>query len=219
MEKPVIGKSVCRKWILPVLAVLLLIAALIIWQRKKQETEYSIIQAIIEELPYYQDGGMYCFYYGFDQYISERTYKENMLLFPVSQYDGKEYEEVLKTVRLQISKRTIEQEPFFENTADADSKDRYDVSVRIEITAESLADGNELSVVGGGFFETNYCSNNFEECRLWNGIDPASANSYSDHNIKQEYSAVQLLEYYRQGLELQSRLVGLYCERQGEHGR
>ena len=82
-----------------------------------------------------------------------------------------------------------------------------------------MADGNELSVVGGGFFETNYCSNNFEECRLWNGIDPASANSYSDHNIKQEYSAVQLLEYYRQGLELQSRLVGLYCERQGEHGR
>ena len=96
---------------------------------------------------------MYCFYYGFDQYISERTYKENMLLFPVSQYDGKEYEEVLKTVRLQISKRTIEQEPFFENTADADSKERYDVSVRIEITAESLADGNELSVVGGGFLK------------------------------------------------------------------
>ncbi len=108
MEKVFAG----GEWILPVLAVLLLIAALIIWQRKKQETEYTIIQAIIEELPYYQDGGMYCFYYGFDQYISERTYKENMLLFPVSQYDGKEYEEVLKTVRLQISKRTIEQEPF-----------------------------------------------------------------------------------------------------------
>lgn len=35
------------------------------------------------------------------------------------------------------------------------------------------------------------------------GIDPASANSYSDHNIKQEYSAAQLLEDYRQGLELE----------------
>lgn len=88
-----------------------------------------------------------------------------------------------------------------------------------EITAESLVDGNEVSVFGGGFFETNYCSNNFKECRLWNGIDPASANSYSDQNIKQEYSAAQLLEYYRQGLELQSRLVELYRERQGEDGR
>ena len=64
-----------------------------------------------------------------------------------------------------------------------------------------------------------YCSNNFEECRLWNGIDLVSANSYSDQNIKQEYSAAQLLEYYRQGLELQSRLVELYYERQGEDGR
>ena len=68
-------------------------------------------------------------------------------------------------------------------------------------------------------FETNYCSNNFEECRLWNGIDPTSANIYFDHNIKQEYNAVQLLEYYRQGLELQSRLVELYYKRQGKDGR
>ncbi|HBA69335.1 MAG TPA: hypothetical protein DCZ40_08260 [Lachnospiraceae bacterium] len=162
-----------------------------------------------------QDGGMYCFYYGFDQYISERTCKENMMLFPVNQYAEKEYKNVLKTVRLQICKRNIKQEPLFENMSDADSKDHYDVSVCIEITAESLDDGKELSVFDGGFFETNYCSNNFEECRLWNGIDPASANSYSDYNIKQEYSTEQLLEYYRQGLELQSRLVELYRERQG----
>ena len=260
MEKTIIGKSVCRKWIFPILAALLLIEVLIIWQYKKRETEYSSIQAIIEELPDYQyeleswgyrvsvlpkmtrepdnaglmryywksagpvlileeqNGGMYCFYYGFDQYISERTYKENMMLFPVSQYDEKEYEDIQKTVRLQICKKDIRQEPLFENTADADSKARYDVSVCIEITAESLTDGNELSVFGGGVFETNYCSNNFEECRLWNGIDPESANSYSDYNIKREYSAAQLLEYYRQGLELQSRLIELYRERQGEDG-
>ena len=261
MEKPIIGKSVYKKWIFLILIVLLLITALIIRQHKKQDTEYSIIQAIIEELPNYQseieswgykvsvlpkmtgepdnaglmryywksvgpvlilenqDGGMYCFFSGFDQYISESTYTENMMLVPVSQYAEKEYEDVLKTVRLQICKRDIKQEPLFENTADADSKDRYDVSVLMEITAESLVDGNEVSVFGGGFFETNYCSNNFEECRLWNGIDPTSANSYSDQNIKQEYSAAQLLEYYRQGLELQSRLVELYHERQGEDGR
>lgn len=257
MEKSVIGKSTWKKWIFPVLTILLLAAAFIIWQRKKQETEYSMIQAVTRELSDYQeemeswgyrvsvlpkmtgepenaglmryylesvgpvliledsDGGMYCFYYGFDQYISERAYEENMMLLPAGQYDEKEYEDVLKTVRLQISKRNIKQEPLFENTADADSKDYYDVSVQIEITAESLADGKEVSVFGGGFFETNYCSNNFEQCRLWNGIDPASANSYSDHHIKQEYSAVQLLKYYRQGLELQSRIAELYYERRG----
>ena len=60
-----------------------------------------------------QNGGMYCFYYGFDQYISEETYTENMQLFPISQYDEKEYEDVLKTVRLQICKRNIKQEPLF----------------------------------------------------------------------------------------------------------
>ena len=261
MEKTITGKSVHRKWIVPVLTVFLLMTVLIIWQCKKQETEYSIIQIIIEELLYYQseieswgyevsvlpkmteepdnaglmryywksagpvliledqDGGMYCFYVGFDQYISESTYIENMMLAPVIQYAEKEYEDVLKTVRLRICKKDIKQEPLFENTADADAKDHYDVSVCIEITAESLADGNEVSVFGGGFFETNYCSNNFEECRLWNGIDPASANRYSDQNIKQEYSAAQLLEYYRQGLKLQSRLSALYRERQGENGR
>lgn len=54
-----------------------------------------------------QDGGMYCFYYGFDQYISERIYTENMQLLPVSQYDEKKYEDVLKTVRLKF-KREVE---------------------------------------------------------------------------------------------------------------
>ena len=250
-------KKIFRKRIFPIIAMLLLVASIfMICQCEMRETEYSVIQAIIDELPDYQNqieswgyqvsvlpkmtdepdnagflryywesagpvliledqnGGIYCFYYGFDQYISERTYQENMMLFPAGQYAEKEYEDVLKTVRLQICKRNLKQEPLFENTADADSKDRYDVSVLIETTAKSLEDGVEVSVFGGGFFETNYCSNNFEECRLWNGIDPASANSYSDDHIKQEYSAVQLLEYYRQGLELQSRLIELYHESQ-----
>ena len=209
------GKGAYRRWVFPVLAVLLLAIIFIVWQRKRQETGYSIIQAVIEEIPDYQDdieswgyrvsvllkmtgepdnaglmryylesagpvliledqdGGMYCFYHGFDQYISERTCKENMMLILASQYAEKEYEDVLKTVRLQLCKRNMKREPLHENTADADSKDYYDVSVLIEITAESLADGKEVSVLGGGYFATNYCSNNFEECRLWNGIDPA----------------------------------------------
>ena len=73
--------------------------------------------------------------------------------------------------------------------------------------------------LGGGYSGTNYCSNNFVECRLWNGIDPESANSYSDHNIKQEYSAAQLLEYYRKGLEIQGRLMELYRRRQDDDDR
>lgn len=127
MEKPVIGKNTYRKWIFFALAVLLVVAAFIIWQCKKQETKYSMIQTVIEELPDYQDemeswgyrvsvlqkmtgepenaglmryylesagpvliledqdGGMYCFYYGFDQYISERTYEEDMMLFLAGQ--------------------------------------------------------------------------------------------------------------------------------------
>ena len=103
MDKPVIGKSAYRKWIFPVLAVLLLAAAFTIRQRKKQETEYSVLPKTTEEpenagfMRYYlesvgpvllledQDGGMYCFYYGFDQYISERTYEENRMLFPAGQ--------------------------------------------------------------------------------------------------------------------------------------
>lgn len=258
MKLSAMDNKVFRKWIVSVLLVFLLITLLIIWKYKKKETEYSIIQAVIEEVSTYQDdieswgyhvsvlpkmteepdnagfmryywkadgpvllledqdGGMYCFYYGFDQYIRERTYSENMMLLPVSQYAEKEYEDVQKTIHLQICKGEIKQEPLFENTADAGTKSRYDVTVRIEITAESLTDGNEVSVFGGGFFETNYCSNNFEECRLWNGIDPESANRYSDHHIKQEYGAAQLLEYYRQGLKLQNRLVELYHERKEE---
>lgn len=252
-----VQKNICGKWIFFISVVLLLISIFILRKYKGEETKYSIIQAIIEELPYYQneieswgyqvfilpklteepdntefmryylnsansvlilknqEGGMYCFYYGFDQYTSERTYKENMMLFPVSQYGEKKYEDVLKTVRLQICKRKIKREPLFENTANMDSKDYYDMSVHMEISARSLENGDKLSVLDGGFFETNYCSNNFADCRLWNGIDPASANRYSDHKIKQEYSAAQLLEYYREGLKLQNQLLELYHERQG----
>ena len=152
-ENPAIVKKAAWKWIFPVVAVLLLAAVLIIRQYPKRETEYAVIQAVIEGLSDYQDeieswgyqvsvlekmttepeeaqfmryyweaagpvliltdsnGGMYCFYYGFDQYASERTYTENMQLLPASQYDEKEYEDVRKTVLLQICKRDIKQEP------------------------------------------------------------------------------------------------------------
>lgn len=56
-------------------------------------------------------------------------------------------------------------------------------------------------------------------CKKWIIESWGYKVSISDQNIKQEYSASQLLEYYNQGLELQSRLVELYHERQGEDGR
>ena len=208
MERPAMEKRTYRKWIVSVLAAVLLTVVFLVCRWRQQETGYAIIQAIIEGLPDYQDE------------IESWRYRISVLSKMTREPDNAGLMRYyLKTVRLQICKRNIKQEPLFENTADVDSEDYYDVYVLTEITAKSLEEGNEVSVFGGGFFGTNYCSNNFEECRLWNGIDPASANSYSDHNIKQEYSAVQLLEYYRQGLELQNQLVELYHERQDEHDK
>ena len=65
-----------------------------------------------------------------------------------------------------------------------------------------------------GYYETNYCSNNFVDCKWFTGITPEDANRYSDDTIKQEYSAEDLLGFYRQGLKLQEQLMGLYRERQ-----
>ena len=55
MEKAVMKKSAYRKWIVPVLVVFLLVAAFIIRKYKNQETGYSIMQAVIEKLPDYQN--------------------------------------------------------------------------------------------------------------------------------------------------------------------
>lgn len=191
-------KSAYRKWIFPVLMVFLLVVTFIIRKYKKQETEYSIMQAVIEKLPDYQNE------------IEGWGYQVSVL----PKMTGEPERAGLMRYYLESADPVLILED-----QDASSKDRYDVSVLIEITAESLEDGNEVSVIGGGFFETNYCSNNFEECCLWNGIDPTSTNSYFDHNIKQEYSVAQLLGYYRKGLELQKRLIELYRERQEEDGR
>ena len=50
-----IGKRAYKKWIFLILAVLLLAAVSIFFLYREQETAYSIIQAIIEELPNYQN--------------------------------------------------------------------------------------------------------------------------------------------------------------------
>jgi len=161
------------------------------------------------------DGGMYCFYYGFDQYASEITYPETVLTF----YPEKEYVYALKIVRLQIYKNDINRAPLFENTADPDSQSYYDMEVRLYTDFVSSESGEELYVsiddAVHGYFRTRYCSNNFVDCNWYVGIDPASANQYADRNIKEAYSAGELLAHYQQGLELQNRLITLYHERQG----
>lgn len=43
-------------------------------------------------------------------------------------------------------------------------------------------------------------------------VDMEKKSRNEDRAIKQEFSAEQLLRYYRQGLELQDKLVGLYLK-------
>ena len=80
--------------------------------------------------------------------------------------------------------------------------------IRIHITIE---DGEEIWAANEtGYFHTNYCSDNFIDCKYFNGIDPDGANISGDYHIKREYSAEQLLAFYQQGLDLQERLIELY---------
>ena len=43
-------------------------------------------------------------------------------------------------------------------------------------------------------------------------VEREENNRSANRNIKQEYSAEQLLAFYRQGLNLQERLIELYQE-------
>lgn len=156
------------------------------------------------------EGGRYCFYDGFDQYVSEIVKPGFVQVL----YPEKEYVEAQRTVRLQIYKRNMDSAPFFENTATPGSNEYYDMVVRLYVRADSPENGQELMTLTNGYYETNYCSNNFVDCKWFTGITPEDANRYSDDTIKQEYSAEDLLGFYRQGLKLQEQLMGLYRERQ-----
>lgn len=251
MESPAEKKQIYKKWGFFALAAALLTAAFLACKWRQRETEYTIIQEIIEDLPdhqdeiegwgyqvsvlprftemqgdeglmhyYYEsagpvlvledpDGGRYCFYYGFDQYISEAVKQESVLVL----HPEREYVDALKTVRLQIYKRDIDSAPLLRNTAEPDSREYYDMAVRLYIRADSPESGQELMTHVNGYYETNYCSNNFTDCKWFSGITPEDANRYSDNTIKQEYSARQLLDLYQQGLKLQEQLTEMYHER------
>lgn len=158
-------------------------------------------------------GGVWCFYYGFDQYFMEMSYLDNMLLSPTSQYADKEYIDAQKVVQLKLCKVDINCASTFENTKKPESDDYYDIQVQVFIDSISLENNEPIATVENGYYMTNYCSNNFTECSWRSGIDPESANRYSDNHIKQEFSSEELLMYYQQGLDLQARLFNLYSEK------
>ena len=150
------------------------------------------------------DGGMYCFYYGFDGYTFTVSYPAE-----VKRTSG-EYVDAIKTVSLELFKREMYQTPYWVNPYEADKDSYYDIKVKIAVVAFSIEDGEENLSYETGHFHTNYCSDNFVDCKYFTGLDPEHKNRACDYHIKREYSAEQLLTFYRQGLDLQERLIELY---------
>lgn len=215
------------------------------------ETELTVIQSIIEDLPdhreeieswgyqvfvlprdaeavgyrdydalsfYYDDsdtvlilkdadGGMFCFYYGFDRYVLQKTRPDRVQ----KQYSD-EYIDALRRVELSIAKRTRHQAPYRENTCKPGTRNYYDMYVTVDIKFFSAEDGKQL-YLNGGDYSTNYCSNNFVDHQWFGHSLHHSAEWFderADSHIKQEYSAGELLAFYRQGLALQEKLMELY---------
>lgn len=146
---------------------------------------------------------MYCFYYGFDGCISTKTY-------PATVKRGYDYEDVLKTVRLELYKRNIYQAPLLENPNEIGESAYYDIDVSTDVTTFSPAEGKEVSTWDSGYYSTYYCSNNFVDHMRFNGLDPKENSRAEDRCIKKEYDAAELLAFYRQGIALQERLFQLY---------
>lgn len=154
-----------------------------------------------------QDGGRWYFYNGFDQYAQET---ESMELTPLM--DGGE--EVLNIItQLQLYKDRQNRPPLKENVAQPDTKDYYDITVEMDVDGYSQETGEYTSIKNSGPYDTQYCSNNFEECRRFWGIDPERANRTADRHIKERFTAEELLAFYHQGLALQDRLMELYEHR------
>lgn len=150
-----------------------------------------------------QDGGRWYFYNGFDQYAQEFTSIELTHLEDWS-------EETLKIItEFQLYKDSLNRPPLEENQAKSDERAYYDVVVEMDISGYSLETGEKMLIWEMGQYQTNYCSNNFEEHKRFNGIDPISASNDSNMYIKRRFSADQLLEFYHQGLTLQNKLMAL----------
>ena len=152
-------------------------------------------------------GGYWFFHTGFDQYAQETTTTETaQLSFP----DETE-ETVQVTRRLTLQKTNLDQPASFLNRSLPGEQSYYDVEVSLYVDARKLDTGEEVWLrKQSNLASTQYCSNNFEEHKLFHGIDPVKASRNSDYDIKQSFSAKQLSDWYHQGLDLQDRLMELY---------
>ena len=154
-----------------------------------------------------QTGGRWYFYNGFDQYAQEFTSIELTHLTDWS-------EETLRIItQFQLYKDSLNRPPLEENNAKSDERAYYDVVVDMDIRGYSLETGEKMLIWEMSHSQTNYCSNNFEEHKLFNGIDSISASNDSNMYIKRRFSADRLLAFYHQGLTLQDRLMELYEHR------
>ena len=150
-----------------------------------------------------QTGGRWYFYNGFDQYAQEM---ESMELTPLMGGG----EEVLKIVtQLQLYKTQQNRPPLKENSAEPDTKDYYDVTIEMNFDGYSQETGEHVHIKNSGLYDTQYCSNNFKECKRFWGIDPVRANRTANMCIKERFTAEQLLAFYQQGLTLQDKLMAL----------
>ena len=158
-----------------------------------------------------KSGGNWCFYYGFDQFFTQFT-SVGMTKLRYSD----EVVEANKTVDLQIYKRNASKPPLRDNTKESRTQPYYDVAVYMQIWAYSAGNGEELSTYDGWLHSCHYCSGDFSEGWLGENsfVDMEKKARYANRIIKNEISEEQLLSYYRQGLDLQDRLMQLYYDKQ-----
>ncbi len=143
-----------------------------------------------------ENGGTWCFYTGFDQYVEEKIVEDD--------------ENGEKTVTLVIKKRQIEKPPRWENTEkDPESSRYYDVEVSV------IVKPGEESWSDQSWYHTYYSSSNFTECKYYFGdawVDMDKKNRNNDQHIKKWYTDQEMLEAYRRGLELGELLRQLSLE-------
>ncbi len=152
-----------------------------------------------------QTAGIWFFYQGFDQYVQETIRPELVTLY----HDEEKLMDVSMMLWLQKdSKKRILSEF---NYAKRGKRSYYDMEATLYIMGIEPETQERVNIINGGFCSTQYCSNNFEECKRFSGIDPESANRFANMQLKKRYTAEELLEIYRQGIDLQDRLVELSC--------
>lgn len=150
-----------------------------------------------------QTGGRWYFYNGFDQYAQET---ESMELTPL--WGGEE--DIVKIVtQFQLFKDCLNCPPLEENNARPDERAYYDVQVHLNVSYYTIETGERVSGPEADLSFTNYSSNNFKDCRHFGGVDPSGLNYDSDREIKERFTAEQLLAFYQQGLALQDKLMAL----------